>query len=94
MGLILAQSGKGAGLDSNLGGVAQNVFGGQAASQFLKKWTRIFFGLFIVLCILLAVAVKKADGTTASKHKAIDKIKKEQQQKTGGKVPVSPVAPK
>jgi preprotein translocase subunit SecG len=55
--LILAQTSKGNGLDSNLGGAASNVFG-SSASEMLKKWTQIIGGLFLISCVFLAINVK------------------------------------
>ncbi|HNX00107.1 MAG TPA: preprotein translocase subunit SecG [Candidatus Cloacimonadota bacterium] len=58
--IILAQSSKG-GLDSNLGGAAQNVLGGSSGSAALQKWTKIFGGAFLISCIILALTVKHSD---------------------------------
>ena len=55
--IILAQTSKGNGLDSNLGGAASNVFG-SSASDMMKKWTQIIGGLFLVSCVFLAITVK------------------------------------
>jgi len=55
--VILAQTSKGNGLDSNLGGAASNVFG-SSASDMLKKWTQIVGGLFLVSCVVLALYIK------------------------------------
>lgn len=57
--LILAQTSKGNGLDSNLGGAASNVFG-SSASDMLKKWTQIIGGLFLISCVFLAINVKSS----------------------------------
>ena len=59
--IILAQTSKGNGLDSNLGGAAANVFG-SSASDMLKKWTQIVGGLFLVSCVVLAINVKSGTG--------------------------------
>jgi preprotein translocase subunit SecG len=55
--IILAQTSKGNGLDSSLGGAASNVFG-SSASNMMKKWTQIIGGLFLVSCVFLAITVK------------------------------------
>ncbi len=55
--VILAQTSKGNGLDSNLGGAASNVFG-SGASDMLRKMTQVVGGLFLVSCIVMALNVK------------------------------------
>ena len=50
--VILAQSSKGGALDGMLGGAATNVLGGEGASKFLQKVTRILAVLFMVSSIL------------------------------------------
>jgi len=57
--VILAQSSKGAGLDSTLGGTAQNMLGGQAAPKFLQNLTVIFAILFMFSSIMLVKHVSK-----------------------------------
>jgi preprotein translocase subunit SecG len=58
--IILAQTSKGNGLDSSLGGAASNVFG-SGASEMMKKWTQIIGGLFLVSCVFLAITVKSGN---------------------------------
>ncbi len=62
--IILAQTSKGNGLDSNLGGAASNVFG-SSASDMMKKWTQIIGGLFLISCVFLAITVKSSNGGDA-----------------------------
>ena len=78
--VILAQSSKGGALDGMLGGAATNVLGGEGASKFLQKVTRILAVLFMVSSILLAFQVKQTK--SASSSKIIDKYKKEVVEKT------------
>ena len=63
--IILIQTGKG-GLDSNFGGVATNMLGTQGANDFIKKWTKVLFAAFVILCILLAMQVKRDRGGSAN----------------------------
>jgi len=56
--IVLIQTGKG-GLDSNFGGMATNVLGTQGANEFVKLWTKILFGAFVVSCVFLAFYVKQ-----------------------------------
>lgn len=62
--IILAQTSKGSGLDSNLGGAASNVFG-SSASEMMKKWTQIIGGLFLISCVFLAITVKSRNAGSA-----------------------------
>jgi preprotein translocase subunit SecG len=55
--IVLIQTSKG-GLDSNFGGMATNVLGTQGANEFVKTWTKILFGAFVISCVLLAYQVK------------------------------------
>ncbi len=64
--VILAQTSKG-GLDSNFGSVAQGVMGGTGASAFLKKWTKILGGVFLLSCISMALYVKSDRSPKAPK---------------------------
>ncbi len=57
--IILAQTSKGGGLDSNLGGAASNVFG-SGASDMLKKWTQIIGTLFLLSCVFMGINVSKS----------------------------------
>ncbi len=66
--VILAQTSKG-GLDSNFGSVAQGVMGGTGASAFLKKWTKILGGIFLISCIWMALYVKSNRTPKAPKSK-------------------------
>lgn len=76
--IILAQTSKGNGLDSNLGGAASNVFG-SSASDMMKKWTQIIGGLFLISCVFLAITVKsKKDGGDAGLKSTIPVEKTEQ----------------
>ncbi|OQY38579.1 MAG: preprotein translocase subunit SecG [Candidatus Cloacimonetes bacterium 4572_65] len=59
---ILAQTSKGNGLDSSLGGAAANVFG-SGASQMLRKWTQIIGTIFLVSCVFLAITVRNSKGS-------------------------------
>jgi|WetSurMetagenome_2_1015567.scaffolds.fasta_scaffold1288786_1 preprotein translocase subunit SecG len=63
--VILSQSSKG-GLDSNLGGAAQNVLGGAGGSAVLKKWTQVFGAAFLVSCVVLALTVKHGNFASSS----------------------------
>jgi preprotein translocase subunit SecG len=78
--IILSQSSKG-GLDSNLGGAAQNVLGGSSGSAALQKWTKIFGAAFLCSCIILALTVKHSSFTNTSKQQG-SKIFKELKQTT------------
>jgi preprotein translocase subunit SecG len=74
--IILAQTSKGGGLDSNLGGAAANVFG-SGASDMLKKWTQIIGTVFLLSCVFLAINVKSgatATGLDSSNEKAVKEI--------------------
>ncbi len=76
--IILAQTSKGNGLDSNLGGAASNVFG-SSASEMMKKWTQIIGGLFLISCVFLAITVKSGnDGGDAGLSSTIPVEKTEQ----------------
>ena len=61
--IVLIQTGKG-GLDSNFGGVATSVLGTQGANEFVKFWTKILFGAFVVSCVFLAFTVKRSGEAT------------------------------
>jgi len=73
--VILAQSSKGGALDGMLGGAASNVLGGEGASKFLQKITRVLASLFMISSILLAFQVKQTK--TASASKIMEQYKKE-----------------
>lgn len=93
--VILAQSSKGGGLDSNLGGTAQSIFGGGGGtSAFLRKWTRILGGLFLISCVVLALTVNRKQ---APSTRIMDKLKKETAQQAPVSAPVkaapAPTAP-
>ena len=75
--IILAQTSKGNGLDSNLGGAASNVFG-SSASDMMKKWTQIIGGLFLVSCVFLAITVKSGKTVKGIAPSTDGKIKTEQ----------------
>ncbi len=79
--IILSQSSKG-GLDSNLGGAAQNVLGGSGGSAALKKWTQIFGAAFLCSCIILALTVKHSNLTGNSSNQQKSKLFKELKQTT------------
>ena len=56
---VLLQSSKGGGLGGTFGGGGgDTLFGGQTASNFLKKITRVLAVSFMVLTILLALTLK------------------------------------
>jgi len=56
---VLLQSSKGGGLGGAFGGGGgDTLFGGQTASNFLKKTTRVLGVSFIVITILLAMTLK------------------------------------
>ena len=56
---VLLQSSKGGGLGGTFGGGGgDTLFGGQTASNFLKKTTRVLAVSFMVLTILLALTLK------------------------------------
>lgn len=75
--IILAQTSKGNGLDSNLGGAASNVFG-SSASDMMKKWTQIIGGLFLVSCVFLAITVKSGKTVKGIAPSTDGKIQTEQ----------------
>jgi preprotein translocase subunit SecG len=81
--VILAQSSKG-GLDSNLGGAAQNVLGGSSGSAALQKWTKVFGAAFLCSCIVLALTVKHSNfaGTSTGANQPKSKLFKELKQTT------------
>ena len=77
---VLLQSSKGGGLGGAFGGGGgDTLFGGQTASNFLKKTTRVLAVSFMVLTILLALTLKptkmqKEAGQVAEElQKEIDK---------------------
>lgn len=75
--VILIQTSKGNGLDSTLGGAANQVLGGQAAPEMLKKATRILVAVFFVLCVLLAF---QHNGRRVSKtSSAVQKLREKAQ---------------
>ncbi len=79
--IILAQSSKGAGLDSTLGGTAQNMLGGQAAPKFLQNLTIVFAILFMLSSIMLVKHVSRPQKVSAPvsekvKSKALKEFKK------------------
>ena len=78
--IVLIQTGKG-GLDSNFGGVATNVLGTQGANDFVKLWTKILFGAFVISCVFLAFYVKKSGEptTTQSRSRLVDEAQREMQ---------------
>lgn len=80
IGVILAQSSKGGGLEGVVGNTASNFLGGQGASDFLKNATRILAIVFVLLCVLLAFQVPKAGGSSSSK--AVKALQKEAAQET------------
>ncbi len=97
---ILAQSSKGAGLDSTLGGTAQNMFGGQAAPKFLQNATIIFAILFMFSSIMLVKQVSNPRTVSAPvsskvKNKALQQFKKKLQEtdKTKTATPLKSVKP-
>ena len=61
--IVLIQTGKG-GLDSNFGGVATSMLGTQGANEFVKFWTKILFGAFVISCVFLAFTVKRSGEPT------------------------------
>jgi protein translocase SecG subunit len=66
--VILAQTSKG-GLDASFGGVAGGVLSGAGASSFLKKWTKILGGVFLISCIWMAIYIKSDRTPKAPKSK-------------------------
>lgn len=76
--VILAQSGKGGGLDGMLGGTASNMLGGQNASKFLKSATKILAIVFMLSCLFLTLQTKNR-GQVKTSGKAVDIYKQEQQ---------------
>jgi len=63
--IVLIQTSKG-GLDSTFGGVASDMLGAQGANDFVKNWTKILFGAFVISCILLAVVVNKRGAASSA----------------------------
>jgi preprotein translocase subunit SecG len=80
IGVILAQSSKGGGLEGVVGNTASSLLGGQGASEFLKNATRILAIVFVLLCVLLAFQVPKTGGSTSSK--AVKALQKEAAKET------------
>ncbi len=70
--VILAQTSKG-GLDSNITGVASNVFGGQGASAVIKRATKILFAFFVITCISLAYVANGNKSKTSDIQKKLQK---------------------
>lgn len=74
--VILAQSSKGGALEGMVGGAASDMFGGQGASNFLTKATRILVALFFILCLLMAWNSTRVRSSKTS-TKAVDAIRKQ-----------------
>jgi preprotein translocase subunit SecG len=74
--VILSQSSKGSGLGGAIGGVANNVMGGQGAPEFMKKLTQGLFLAFLITSFSVAWTVRRS-GTKAADTSALDKIRKE-----------------
>ncbi|PID28103.1 MAG: preprotein translocase subunit SecG [Candidatus Cloacimonadota bacterium] len=74
--VILSQSSKGAGLGGALGGVANNVMGGQGAPEFMKKLTQGLFAVFIITSLSVAWVIRRS-GNEAANTSALEKIRKE-----------------
>jgi len=74
--VILAQSSKGGALEGMVGGVASDMFGGQGASNFLTKATRILVALFFILCLVMAWNSTRARSVKTS-TKAVDALRKQ-----------------
>ena len=92
--VILAQSSKGAGLDSTLGGTAQNMLGGQAAPKFLQNLTVIFAILFMFSSIMLVKHVSKPRTLSApAPEKIKSKALKEYQKRLAEKNKVKNAVP-
>lgn len=93
--VILVQTSKGNGLDSTLGGAANQVLGGQAAPEMLKKLTRILVAAFFVICVVLAFQQNRSVAPKASK--AAQKFREQAQTQTETVTPpvgdVQPLAP-
>lgn len=86
--VILAQTSKGNGLDSNLGGAATNVFG-SGASEVLRSWTKYLAIAFAVMCVVLALSIKNDFGHSAGLKSAIQREVPEQVEE----VPAQETAP-
>ena len=92
--VILAQSSKGAGLDSTLGGTAQNMLGGQAAPKFLQNLTVIFALLFMFSSIMLVKHVSKPQTVSSPvPEKVKSKALKEYQKRLAEKNKVQNAVP-
>ena len=74
--VILAQSSKGGALEGMVGGVASDMFGGQGASNFLVKATRVLVALFFILCLTMAFTSTRARSAKVSTE-AVDQIRKD-----------------
>jgi len=77
--IVLMQTSKGDAVGGMLGGMATQAFGGQGASEFLRKWTKIIALVWFLLCILLAMTVKRANASKSKKSKVIESIKEKAQ---------------
>ena len=79
--IVLIQTGKG-GLDSNFGGMATSVLGTQGANEFVKFWTKILFGAFVISCVFLAFTVKRSGEPTniPTRSRLQDEAQREMQQ--------------
>lgn len=75
--VILAQSSKGGALEGMVGGAASDMFGGQGASNFLTKATKILVALFFILCFLMAFFSTGAARGTKTSTKAVDALRKQ-----------------
>ncbi len=88
IGVILAQSSKGGGLEGIVGNTASGLLGGQGASSFLKNATRVLAIVFVILCILLAF--QKPGGLKSSSNKAVKALQKEAAQEQTQELPPMP----
>jgi preprotein translocase subunit SecG len=77
--LILIQSDKGGGISGALGGGlggASNLFGAQDTANFLTRFTAIFGGAFLTLCVLMAF-VMHTSGVSQSKSLLQERAKQQ-----------------
>ena len=78
--IVLAQTSKGDAVGGMLGAAATSTFGGQGASNFLKKWTRYLAIAWMASSVLLAFTVNSTKGVTSSKVQ--EKVKQEAEQQS------------
>jgi len=57
MGVVLIQNPKGGGIDSTLGGQANQMFGAAKSTDLIEKWTWYLAAALFILCIITSLMV-------------------------------------